>query len=84
MKRIIRFFRKALDYDRLQYDYSCVLCYATNSRMSYTDYDVNIIYSEIDSAQADFYYNTIKSDIGDMIDKGATIDEIKKYVDNLC
>jgi len=80
--KIKYFIWKIKDYERLQYDYSCVLCHATGSRMSYTTYNLNDIYSEIDNAQYNYWYDTFKEDLLEMINKGATIEEIKEYYSN--
>lgn len=74
---------KIKDYDRLQYDYSCVLCHATWGRMSYTNYELNIIYSEIDDIQSQSYYKIVKDDINDIIKNAGTIEDIQEYIDNL-
>jgi len=75
---------KLKDYNRLESDYSSVLCHATNSRMSYTNYNIETICSEIDSAKSEEYYDIVKSDILEMIEAGATMEEIKNYVEDLC
>jgi hypothetical protein len=80
--KIKYFIWKIKDYDRLQYDYSCVLCHATGNRMSYTTYELNDIYSEIDDAQYHYWHDTFKEDLLEMINKGATIEEIKEYYSN--
>lgn len=70
---------KIKDYDRLDLDYSSVIMHATNDHMSKTNYELTAIYSEIDKAiegNIDYY----KLEIIDLIDSGATIEEIKKYL----
>ncbi len=79
---------KLKDYDRMEYDYSCVLCHATDSKMSKTNYLLKDIYSQIDDAQAKIHYDIVKSDIEDILkQKGLTdygrVDEIKKYLKEL-
>lgn len=80
---ISRIVWKLKDYDRIEYDYGCVLDNATNGRMSKTNYELQIIYSVITEAQNEFYYGMFKDDINDLIDNGATIEEIRKYVGDL-
>lgn len=70
---------KIKDYDRIAYDYGCVLDHATCGRMSKTNYDLKTIYSVIDNAQKDMHYEIIKSDLMGMIDNGADINEIWQY-----
>jgi hypothetical protein len=74
---------KIKDYDRLEYDYGCVLDHATCSRMSKTNYDKDTIYAVIDDAQRELHYFAVKDDINELINEGATIDEIKDYVNQL-
>lgn len=76
---IDHFFWKLKDYDRIQDDYSKVLLHATNDNMSKTNYELTAIYSEMNrvfKGDVDFY----KLDIIDLIDAGATVEEIKKYL----
>ena len=80
---ISRWFWKIKDYDRIEYDYGCVLDNATMSKMSKTNYELNTIYAVINDTQQEFYYGIIKSDILELIEKGATIDEIKDYANGL-
>lgn len=80
---IRRLFLKIRDYDRLENDYSCVLCHATGSRMSYTDYELQTIYSVIDEHQSEWHTKMIKDDLQLLIDAGADIDEIKEAIANL-
>ena len=49
---------KIKDYDRLEHDYSCCLCYFTNNRLSKTNYEINGLLT------------VICDTIGDYIDKG--------------
>lgn len=74
---------KLKDYDRLEYDYGCVLDNATCGRMSKTNYDLQTVYSVIDDAQSVLYYGIVKDDINELIENGATIDEIREYVNGL-
>lgn len=36
------------EYEKLEYKFSCVLCHATGSRLSYTSYDKETMYRMID------------------------------------
>jgi len=74
---------KIKDYDRLEYDYSCVLDHATCSEMSKTYYDKTTIYAVIDSKQEQFYYSIVKSDILEIIANKGDIEDIYEYVNNL-
>jgi hypothetical protein len=74
---------KIKDYDRLEYDYCCVLCHATNDRMSESSYELSVIYSEIDDAQRDNHYSVIKDDLNMLIDGGCDVDDIRKYINDL-
>ena len=80
---ISRCFWKLKDYDRLEYDYSCVLDNATCGRMSKTNYDLHTVYGVINDAQSELHYGIVKDDINELIEKGATIDEIREYVNGL-
>lgn len=78
---------KIKDYDRLEYDYSNVLCHATNSTMSKTWYDLNTIYVQIDKTQSESYYDIVKSDINDILNTDMKSDDkiadIIDYIDKL-
>lgn len=74
---------KIRDYDRIEYDYGCVLCHATGSRMSYTDYELQTIYSVIDEHQSEWHTKMIKEDLQSLIDAGADMEEIKKAIAEL-
>lgn len=39
---------KIKDYDRLEHDYSCILCYITDGLLSKTNYEVKGLYTIID------------------------------------
>lgn len=80
---ISRCFWKLKDYDRLEYDYGCVLHKATCRRMSKTNYDLQTVYSAIDDAQSEMYYGIVKDDINELIKNGTTIYEIREYVNGL-
>jgi hypothetical protein len=80
---ISRFFWKLKDYDRLEYEYGCVLEHATNARMSKTNYELNTIRAVIDEAQSEFYYEIVKDDLKEAIEAGATIEQIMDYVNGL-
>lgn len=80
---ISRCFWKLKDYDRLERDYGCVLDNATCSRMSKTNYDLQTIYSVINDAQSELHCSIIKDDVNDLIDGGATVDEIREYINSL-
>lgn len=80
---IINIYRKIKDYDRLESDYASVLCHATGSRMSYTNYEVQTILSVIDSHQQEWHTSFIKADLQALIDAGADMDEIKEAINNL-
>ena len=71
------------DYDRMAYDYSCVLDHATGSAMSKTNYEVSQIYSVIDDRQREHYYQVVKDDVGEIIKEGGTIEYVKEYIDKL-
>jgi hypothetical protein len=71
------------DYDRLEYDYGCVLDHSTWGRMSKTNYELQTIYSVIDDAQSEVHYGIIKDDVNELINGGATIDEIREYINSL-
>lgn len=73
------------DYERISYDYACVLCHSTCNRMSKTNYKRDDIYSEIDDAQSSFWYGVIKSDIEVILNNKkltdtGKINQIKKYL----
>jgi len=80
---ISHFLWKIKDYDRIVHDYCCVLDHVTNSRMSKPNYDLTTIYSEIDDAQATSYYGIVRDDLTELIEKGAKMSEIKKYINGL-
>lgn len=77
---------KYKDYDRLAYDYACVLNHATRNRMSKTNYDTTVIYTVIDEVQSEFYYSIIYDDVNDIINTSIVnrdkILEIQKYLKN--
>jgi hypothetical protein len=81
--RIKRFFLKLKDYDRLEYDYGCVLDNATCGRMSKTNYELQTIFEVINSVQSEMHYEIVRDDINMLIDNGASIAEIKEYVNQL-
>ena len=69
----IRF--KIKDYDRLEYDYSCVLQHATSGKMSKTNYELDTIYTIINDAQ-----HEVSCDIfNDIVDHGGDIEELRNY-----
>ncbi len=68
----IRF--KIKDYDRLEYDYSCVLHYATSGKMSKTNYELETIYTIIDETQHELSCDIVN----DLMDNG-DIDELRNY-----
>lgn len=74
---------KIKDYDRLEYDYCCMLCHATDSRMSKSNYDQQVIRAEIDDAQSRIYYKVVKEDILNILNDGGTIEDVKDYLDRL-
>lgn len=78
-----RTIHKLKDYDRLEYDYSCVLNHATCGRMSNTNYDKQAICATISDTQAELHFGIVKSDIVEMIEKGGAIDDIREYVNSL-
>jgi len=80
---ISHFFWKLKDYDRLELDYSCILDNVTDGKMSKTNYEKQTIFSVINDTQSELYYGIIKDDINEMIDNGATISEIRNYVNEL-
>lgn len=80
---IMRQVWKLKDYDRIEYDYGCVLDHATLSRMSKTNYQLPIIYSVIDDAQRENHYDTVKSDLLEIINSGGSIDDVKEYLNDL-
>lgn len=74
---------KIKDYDRIQSDYSRVLDFATDSKMSKTNYDLKTIYAVINDTQQESYYSSVKDDINMIIHDGGTIDDIQNYVNEL-
>ena len=71
------------DYDRLSYDYSVVLCHATCSTMSYSNYDVTTACSVIDQEQAKHYYSFVKDDVNMILKDGGTLEDIMEYINGL-
>jgi len=51
--------------------------------MSKTNYDLQTVYSVINDAQSELHYGIVKDDINELIKNGATIDEIREYVNGL-
>lgn len=80
---VSRLLWKIKDYDRLESDYCNVLCHATDARMSKPNYELNTVYSIIDEAQSNCYYSIVRDDINNLINEGATMAELKEYVNNL-
>lgn len=74
---------KIKDYDRIESDYSSVLCHATLSRMSKTNYQLQSVYSVIDEAQQDIHYGIIKEDLSGIIEGGGTLEDVKEYLRGL-
>ncbi len=57
---------KIKDYDRLEHDYSCCLCYFTNNRLSKTNYEINGLLTVICDTIGDYIdegYNHAKEEI---------------------
>ena len=67
------------EYNRLENDYACVLDHATMWRMSKTNYYLNDIYWEIDSAQEKHHMEYIWDDVIEILKDWGTIEDIKEY-----
>lgn len=80
---IRRCFWKLKDYDRLEHDYGCVLDNATCGRMSKTNYEKHTIYAVINDAQSELHFGIVKDDVNELIENGATIEEIREYINAL-
>lgn len=74
---------KIKDYERLENDYCEVLCYATGYKMSKSNYLVEECKSQIDMYQEHFYNETTKDDLTMIMGEGGTIDDVRKYVNDL-
>lgn len=82
--REAKFLEKNLAYYQdLEYRFSTFLCHATGSRMSYTHYDSITMQNECDVFQAEHHFSIVKSDILNLIENGAVIEDIKEYVEQL-
>lgn len=48
---------KIKDYDRLEYDYSAVLCHVTDGRLSKTGYEINGLLTQLSDMLTEGYYH---------------------------
>ena len=80
--RLVMYIREILwkikDYDRLEGDYSRLLCYVTNGNLSNTLYHWDDIEIEVDKAQSNQWYGYLKDDIKDLDTKKEILDYISK------
>ena len=60
---------KIKDYDRLEHDYSCILCYITNGQLSKTNYKVEELYTVIDDILTERDERTWKEAEKEIIEK---------------
>lgn len=75
---------KIKDYDRLEYDYCCVLDHATGSMMSKPNYERRTIYQVIDDNQKERYHDEIKTDLLKILNtNNPQIEDIRDYVNEL-
>ena len=72
------------DYERLSYNFSCILTQITDSKMSKTNYDLETMYAVIDDELNKQYLEIYQSDIKDILNEKLTdkekIEEIKEYL----
>jgi hypothetical protein len=83
IKKIKDIIFKIKDYDRLAWDYSRVLCHATDNILSKTNYKVEDVLKVIDEAQEAYYHQEIQRDLIELIENDATWDDIKEYLERL-
>lgn len=78
MKKLIAWIKevrfKVKDYNRIEYDYGVVLCHATLSEMSKTNYDLETIKLVIDRKQLEFHKEIFADDLQHLIEEALTTD----------
>lgn len=86
IEKIQNIMRKIKDYDRLEGDYSVVICECTNSKLSKTNYETGVVIEEIQRAQQESTEEIIKDDLLDIINKTKGMERInllREYVGKL-
>lgn len=83
--RIINYFRdlnwKIKDYDRLEHDYSVVICYATGNNMSKTNYATGVVCSVIDDHYNETTMSFIKEDVKEIVKDGGSLEDVLEYLE---
>jgi hypothetical protein len=70
------------DYERLEYNFSCILDKVTNSKMSKTNYDLDTMYAVIDDELNESYLEIYRSDIKDILDQDSDeVTDEQKFIE---
>ncbi|NDV63901.1 hypothetical protein [Bacteroides sp. 224] len=75
--------KRLKEYDEMETRFCLILDHASMGNMSKPNYTVEAMKSVIDDAQQKHFYELFKSDIETILNAGGTIDDVKKYINDL-